>query len=209
VAAGRRTRTISVAAGQAAALRVKSGMKHALVVGGTGMLRGVCHHLASRTRVVSVVARHPDRIASDFVEFTSTLNQLTVDYRDNKALRQALMGATEVYGPIGLAVCWIHGSAPEAPFTIAEVVGVEPCRYVHVLGSAVADPTRCDVDRLTRFGLHPHIGYHEVILGFVREGRRSRWLTDAEITEGVIAAIESEAKRMLVGTVEPWAARPS
>ncbi|NUN53550.1 MAG: hypothetical protein HUU06_12290 [Planctomycetaceae bacterium] len=47
-----------------------------------------------------------------------------------------------------------------------------------------------------------------MILGFVREGDRSRWLTDAEIAAGVLGAIAADRPRTVVGVVEPWSARP-
>lgn len=51
--------------------------------------------------------------------------------------------------------------------------------------------------------------YHAVILGFVLlPGGQSRWLTNSEISQGVLDAIAAEAKRHIVGTVEPWSRRP-
>jgi hypothetical protein len=47
-----------------------------------------------------------------------------------------------------------------------------------------------------------------VILGFVLEGGHSRWLRNAEISQGVLQAIDTDAKRFVVGTIEPWSARP-
>lgn len=55
---------------------------------------------------------------------------------------------------------------------------------------------------------YPTIRYHQVILGFVRQGNRSRWLTDAEISAGVIAALQSDQRDSIVGIVEPWPLRP-
>ena len=52
------------------------------------------------------------------------------------------------------------------------------------------------------------IDYQSVLLGFVVETPKSRWLTNAEISNGVFAAIASEAPHTVIGTVEPWSAKP-
>lgn len=63
-------------------------------------------------------------------------------------------------------------------------------------------------ERRARFEALPNIVYHEVILGFVTEGEDSRWLTHDEISRGVLTAIDGQASRFIVGTVEPRSARP-
>lgn len=54
----------------------------------------------------------------------------------------------------------------------------------------------------------PGVEYREAILGFVREGHSSRWLTHSEISAGVLAAVDSARPRTVVGVVEPWSERP-
>ena len=56
--------------------------------------------------------------------------------------------------------------------------------------------------------LYPNIQYRQVILGFVIEGGRSRWLTHAEISGGVLDAVRNDRLFSIVGTVEPWSLRP-
>jgi len=50
--------------------------------------------------------------------------------------------------------------------------------------------------------------YRTILLGFVVEGKTSRWLTNNEICDGVIEAIENDARDSIIGTVEPWNKRP-
>ena len=52
------------------------------------------------------------------------------------------------------------------------------------------------------------IDYQAVVLGFVVEDGKSRWLTNAEISDGILAAIASGAPFTIVGTVELWSAKP-
>jgi hypothetical protein len=188
-------------------------MAHVLVVGGTGMLRGVVHDLATRGDTVSVVARRPDRFAAlarAAAGLPGRVNPLPVDYRDGDALRAHLEESGGQFGPFALAVCWIHSTAPDAPFVVADVVNRGPaaCRYVHVLASETADPSRSDPGTEARFRRFGSIAYRAVVLGFVLEPGGSRWLTDEEICAGVMRAIARDEVTTVVGTVRPWSERP-
>lgn len=191
-----------------------TGLPHALVVGGTGMLRGVVLELAARGYAVSVVARNETRLKDLAREAAAAgggpVHPIAVDYHRTTELDQGLMCACHRLGPCVLAVVWIHRTAPEAPLVVARHVGspARPGRFYHVLGSAAADPSRPDPRRKAAFAAFPNLVYHEVILGFVREGGRSRWLTHGEIVAGVVAAFDAGRPRFIVGTVEPWELRP-
>jgi len=176
--------------------------KRALVVGGTGMMQGVSLHLTQTFESVTVIARSERRLKALEDVAPGVLHGVALDYGDTAALRETVSSLA----PLDLAVCWIHSAAPEAPYVVAEAG--KPRVYVHVLGSAAADPSRPDDGRRERFEAHTDMTYREVILGFVREGGYSRWLTTAEISDGVVVAIESNKLRSVVGTVEPWSARP-
>lgn len=186
---------------------------HALVVGGTGMLRGAVLGLVARGFAVSVVARNARRLArlrDDASKAGGVVRPVCVDYRDADAFAFGLDEAVRDLGPPSLAVVWAHSSAPDAPLAVARLAasGGAAARYVHVLGSAAADPSQPDVDRAAQFAALAHLAYREVILGFVIEGGRSRWLTDDEIAAGVLRAVDTDAPRTVVGVVEPWSARP-
>lgn len=174
---------------------------HALVVGGTGMLREATLHLAERYEHITLIARRPERIGE-----RSQIHGVALDYRETDRLGDALRQAIKAHGPIGLALCWIHSTAPEALPTVVWELGAQglPFRLVHVRGSAVADPTRLPIAP----DVPAQCRYHQVILGFKVEGRRSRWLTNREISEGVIRAIETDTDRAIVGMVRPWELRP-
>jgi hypothetical protein len=177
--------------------------EHALVVGGTGMLRGAVLGLA-RDREVTVVARGARRL--DALRAASgSVHPARADWHDLPGLEAVLEGAVAARGPFSLAVAWIHADAPEAPVAAARRVRG---RFFQVLGSAAADPSQPDPSRRARFDALPGLAYHEVILGFVVEGGRSRWLTDAEISRGVLDAVAAGLPRFVVGTVEPWSAKP-
>lgn len=174
---------------------------HTLVIGGTGMLAGATKWLAEKGHHVSVVSRgrqSPPELAGRGVRL------IAVDYRESQLLRQSVADAISQYGPIELAIFWIHSDAPGAFGIIADGISRHAevaWRLIHVRGSAAH--LRPEVPPVPTNCL-----YREVLLGFVAEETESRWLTHEEISGGVIDAIQSDRERTVVGTLEPWERRP-
>jgi len=162
---------------------------HTLVVGGTGMLAGSTWWLAEQGHVVSVISRGVQQIS--FGHIDGRLNPFMVDYRDSKSLSQAIAEAISSYGPIDLAVFWIHTDVPDAFQVISNEIArnaEDPWRLFHVRGSgAHLHPEAPQVP--------PNCLYRQVVLGFVAEEDTSRWLTHDEISGGVIEAIRSDRER--------------
>ncbi|MDE1820827.1 MAG: short-chain dehydrogenase [Euryarchaeota archaeon] len=190
---------------------------HALVVGGTGMLYDVSLNLAARGYATSVIARDPVRLEELRARAAAVggrIEPMPVDYGETGSLEVALRERRDLLGPPGLVVAWVHGSAPTALPTLVRWLREEQTavRLVHVVGSAVADPSADSADELTSKLSGSSIRLQTVILGFVLEGeagtQRSRWLTDREISAGVLRAIDSGSPRSIVGQVEPWHLRP-
>ncbi|WP_374570407.1 hypothetical protein [Phenylobacterium sp.] len=184
-----------------------SGAGHALMVGATGMLAPAARELAGRGWRVSVLARRASAFASH-----EPVSGYDCDYYDEASFRAALARAVARDGPVGLAVAWFHDVKLAAARRLAEAVGEPgaPGRYIQVLGSAVADPAR--PDRLATAaavaeGLDGRL-LRQVVLGFRVEDGCARWNTNAEISAGVLAAIESDAPLATVGVTSPWSMRP-
>lgn len=186
---------------------------HALVVGGTGMLRGVVRRFLAEGWRTSVVARGRQRMESLEREaggLPGSVVPLLVDYRNEPDLEHSIGQSQVLHGPISVAVCWIHACAPGAPGVVAKAIGssVAPPRLIHVRASATTYP-----------GERPQAGgratwrargveYAEVILGYLRRGESSRWLTDDEICEGVWRAYTDALATSVVGRIDPWDERP-
>ncbi len=171
-----------------------------LIVGGSGMLAGFARTLCNHAVRVSVLARNEKRIRA----VSDTIESIACDYNDGVALSEAL---SQIETP-DLIVAWIHGRAPHARRALAESVLAEG-RFVQVLGSAHGDPGH--PERLAEMAKAVEglpIDYQAVVLGFVLEGGKSRWLNNTEICDGVLAAIDSERALSIVGTLEPWSAKP-
>jgi hypothetical protein len=175
---------------------------HILVVGGTGMLSGLVEALAGDGGRLSLLSRRASRFPRHGV------TGYDVDYHDEAAFTAALDAA----GPVDLAVAWFHTLKIAAPRRLAERIGGdgEAGRLFQVLGSATADPAHPDrlaTAATVAAGL-PDCRLRQVVLGFKVEGGRSRWLTDDEISGGVLAAVRADIDYAVVGQTEPWSARP-
>jgi hypothetical protein len=172
---------------------------HTLIVGGTGMLSGLTRALAGDGGRLSLLSRH----ASAF----PGVDGFDCDYYDEAGFRAALDAATARAGPIDLAVAWFHTLQLPAPRLLAERVSG---RLFQVLGSATADPSHRERLAMARAVAadFPLCAVRQIVLGFRIEAGRSRWLTDDEISGGVLDAVRSDRAHTIIGQVEPWPARP-
>lgn len=175
------------------------------------MLKEVSRKLAYEYDTVSVVARNSHRLYSlrrETMHLKGNLDPIQVDYTDYIKLREEIDLSIERYGSISLAVSWIHSTAPEASSIVANSINSqqEEFRFFDILGSASADPSKEKL--LPDLAKLDYIKYRQIILGFVLEEDKSRWLTDEEISSGVLKAIEEDKARSVIGVTEPWDKRP-
>ncbi|MGC4379358.1 short-chain dehydrogenase [Fictibacillus sp. Mic-4] len=181
--------------------------KHALVVGGTGMLQKVCLWLENEGYHVSVIGRRNARL-KELVEKASSSEKITpisVDYHDGEKFKAELNKTMEKNGPVDIAVAWIHSTAPEGMNILETTISSHAAKkweLFHIKGSAASRIPRTDLST------SQNCDYRQIILGFILDGDSSRWLTNNEIAEGVIRAISRKEKLHIVGVVEPWDKRP-
>lgn len=127
------------------------------------------------------------------------LHALRVDYEDLDAFTAALAATAAARGPIALAVCWIRSWAPESLRAAAAAVAASG-RFVHVIGS---QRSNASAGAIAELHAHDDLIYQQVQLGAVATGAGHGWLTDAEISAGVYAALRAEQPYYLVGTLVP------
>lgn len=183
--------------------------RHALVVGGTGMLRAASIAIANRSYEITSVARTRRSLSAldSAIPPETTHHALSLDWSDPEAFLRAIEHHLSDTAPPDLVVAWVHDD--ELTLRLAPLVGSDrPRRFFHVIGSGGKDPSIVARSLREEFEAPPNVSYHQVILGFERSSGRSRWLTNDEISAGVLEAIERERTQFVVGTVEPWSARP-
>jgi hypothetical protein len=168
--------------------------RHALVVGGTGMLAPATRRLAGRAGRLTLASRHPGTLAAEI-----GAAPLPIDWNDRAAASAALAAFRRDAAPVDLLVAWLHDAAVwlAAP---AEACLAAGARSIRVHGSRSADPA---VRRARDPDPRPDVRRQTVILGWhpdplAEDGRR--WLDHAEISDGVIAAVdEPDREIVLVG----------
>ncbi|MEH7307417.1 short-chain dehydrogenase [Neobacillus drentensis] len=180
-------------------------MKHALVIGGTGMLASVSMWLVNDGFHVSVIGRDPVRMSRLVSKKPSMITPLLVDYRLDEELRKQLKESIKKHGEFNLVVAWVHSTGKNVFKVISDVLpdNAQHSRLFHILGSqanlgAIRDQVQLNENYL----------YRQVQLGFVMEENASRWLTNEEISAGVIESIKDDKLNHLVGVLEPHDARP-
>jgi hypothetical protein len=173
---------------------------HALVIGGTGMLAGVCLYLARKDYSVSVIGRTLSKFKRLKVESPpNSLFPLMTDY-DTDDVYDNIKEAIRERGPFDLIISWTPN------YSVLEHIcemntGDTPYRLFHVKGSR-----RYFDDKPIRFP--NQCNYRKVYLGFVMEDSGSRWLTHEEIANGVIKQIVNDDEEGIIGQILPYEARP-
>lgn len=174
-------------------------MKHALVVGGSGMLSGTVGWLVKEGYHVSVVGRTKRKMKN--VLKYKNVSPLYLEYNDSKALKSAIKGTIVENGPIELVIAWIHSHAKQALHDAISIVTEyqKKVDLYHVVGSTT------NLEKVKNEITAPRNSvYYQVQLGAIKEDSSSRWLTSEEISEGVIEAVKNQRKTYIVGTINDW-----
>jgi hypothetical protein len=181
--------------------------KHALVIGGTGMLADVTLWLNKKGYFTTVIGRRNEtyqRLMKK-VEKSNQISSLLLDYHNSELLKEKVEEVVKQNGSFDLIVAWVHSSAPDAIPTILEVQEQNRLKkdfdFFHVKSSS-------SYFKQEELVVTNNCIYHEIFLGFKVVGNHSRWLTHNEISEGVKDTIHHKRPQTIVGQVEPWDLRP-
>lgn len=186
--------------------RYPKGKKHALVIGGSGMLSKVSIWLANQGYHVSVIGRNKEKMQrlEDQIDNPLQMTPVLVDYTKNDELADKLRTIQQKNGSIELAVAWIHSNGENVIPTLKNAIPHSVSwGLFHVNGSSANL-----VEIKEKISVLPNMEYYQIQLGFIVENNHSRWLTHEEISAGVIEAIRKKKSVHLVGTLEPWNKRP-
>lgn len=167
-------------------------MKHALVVGGSGMLAKTSLWLADNGYTVSVIGRNSSKL-SKLIEMSKNIIPISVDYYNESLFRSEIHNSITTRGSYDVVVAWIHSIEKR----IIDIISSEIRKTTdkewslfHVLGSSEnLEEILREIDPIENYE------YHQVQLGFIFENNKSRWLTHDEISNGVINCISSNSKK--------------
>jgi hypothetical protein len=155
-------------------------VKTTLVIGGTGMLQDATQWLIERSRKTLLVSRK----ASRFEANNANVIAIDADWNDSSFLPKVRSGI-EKAGSISDALFWIHDPEPVLTWLLPLLPGA---RVVVVLGSMDVRPKLIEAAA----------NVATVRLGSIATADGRRWLTNAEISAGVIEALLS-GKSNIVG----------
>jgi hypothetical protein len=159
-----------------------------LIVGGTGMLAGATRVLAAQAARSVLVARNPAALAAEVGAEGAALDWTAAD---------AAARIARLPGAFDLGILWLHDGAV-ALARVFEDRLAPGARVIRVHGARSMRPAvRAARDPDPRPGLRRQV----VILGWhpdpgAPEGQR--WLTDAEVCAGVLAAVAHPALAALI-----------
>jgi len=157
-------------------------MGDVLVVGGTGMLAGVVDQLVADGHRVLLPSRHPGEGRPGVVAFAA-------DWSDPSALRDAVTAHLD--GALDRVVVWCHHPyRPEVTAVLAPLLESSGSPVVEVWGSTAL--TDLWDHRPDATSIHVMLGHRQLDDG------TSRWLTNDEISAGVIDALQRPAGSTLV-----------
>lgn len=177
--------------------------KHALIIGGTGMLKNVSIWFVDQDFTVSVIGRSEEKHLElkNSASNPDHINSLRVDYNEQSSLGECVRNAVKEYGPISVVVSWTPSlSSLELVSKIVSEKSSE-WKLFQVKGSrryfeedSLNVPAGCE--------------HRSVYLGFILVDDDSRWLTNEEISEGVIKSVKNDEEKAIVGTLHPYEKRP-
>lgn len=167
------------------------------------MLAGASLWLARQGYLVSVIGRNPNKMQRLTDQHPARITPVFVDYTDTEALADQIEQVQKENGQIELVLAWIHGTGRDVFSALIKSLSTKPWELFHVTGSSA------DLRKVKDKAAVPsHVQYYQIQLGFHIENGRSRWLTNQEISDGVVKAIEERKTEYVIGRVDPWEKRP-
>ncbi len=160
-------------------------MDNVLIIGGSGMLSGVCNYFLKAESRVTVLSRTNKKEAFE----RGDVHWLKGDY-DN----EDFMDIVEDYfnsNDVSTIIIWMHNEHSDNFKRLMTFLMGEPKTDVfHVRGSSAF----YSLDTV-KYGDN----YHQVILGMNKSNGEIRWLKNSEISLGVIVATQEKKKVFTVG----------
>jgi hypothetical protein len=159
-------------------------MRRALVIGGTGMLAGCAAALVADGWHVVLPSRRyapiPDKTSNG--EESRKALWVEADWAHPRELAARAEKALD--GKADLLVAWVHTAVRPGVLRAVGPLLAPGAPVVEVHDSSSANPVGGCPDPV--LADHPT---QQVVLGYVRQHGRTRWLTHAETAEGVLDAV--------------------
>lgn len=183
---------------------------HALVIGGTGMLRRATVTIGAHSRRLTAVARTATSLAAlkSLLPDRESDRYQTLDWNQPEKFVLALQRLVDEVGPPRLVLAWMHDLNLGPPVALTVSASNTHCDFFQVIGSSGGRPGGVAKTLRKKMEGVRHVSYFQVVLGFKEQAGLSRWLSNDEISAGVLDAIKMREGCHIIGTVTPWDQRP-
>jgi hypothetical protein len=180
--------------------------KHALVIGGTGMLKRVAESLSKEGCHVSVMGRSPEHFTGMMKEISAPpgmISFIQADYYRPAQFEEGIKQAVRDRGMFDLAATWMRSDASDSFQWLLQYIAKDDklTELYEIKGSHASREHFEGRDSA-------NLKWMRIILGFRLDGKRARWLTHEEISDGVLEAIRQKTSLYTAGVTEPWEKRP-
>lgn len=186
-------------------------MKHILIVGGTGMLKGAAEHFIKQGNIVSVMARNEQKLYDFREQFPVKRGRIwpiAQDYRDTDEAIKKVKQAARMFVRIDTTILWIHDTGQKFSERVKRFLFLHnpEAKVFQLRGSASVNPE--ELSQPEWIEKYPD-RYREIYLGYVpQNGAASRWLTNREISDGTVQAVKEDRHEFTIGVTKPWLQRP-
>ncbi len=151
------------------------------------MLASATHFLAARSKSTTIIARNPLELAQKL-----GVCGVVADWERKHKIAAAL----ELLPKFDLVLSWLHARGQWLAPSLEDKL-VENGRAIRVHGSRVKMPT------VLPFGARTDIIRQNIILGWINGVSGRRWLTNEEISQGVMGVIlDATQFKTIVGTCD-------
>lgn len=180
--------------------------RHTIVIGGTGMLRTASAELATISQRLTSIARTQRSLATldkMLPEDSGLHHMLKLNWSSNDFSQKIKQHIAETELP-DLVIAWIHDDQLTLRLAAEFNESQKFVRFFHVIGSAATNPLSIANSLLEHFNTSSILGYYQVILAAKNTEMGSRWLTNKEISNDMLNAIQKEKNQFVVGTLDRW-----
>ena len=152
---------------------------------------------------VVLISREASKFKS---KHSLTSNVIPIDFDYCKQKLDSILNKLNEYKPFDKVILWIHDSGEQFRQSLISFLLKQHNENVlifSVMGSSSCSPI-AEKDPFLE-----NKQYKAIYLGWKKKNaNNSRWLTNKEISDGVLQAIQEQNKTFIVGQIEPWCEKP-
>ncbi len=154
------------------------------------MLANATRYVAKRANSTILISRNPIKLAKEL-----NAKPLTLDWRDKDKAKKAVSLLPKIH----LLISWLHNDGVWL-LEYLEKKLVNNGRSIRVYGSGYFDKK---IESKNNNIFNKNVRRQNVVLGCIIKANAKRWLTNNEISEAVIKAVNNQDDEIIIAGVNP------